>query len=223
MLSSVIRSSTRRHVHGMRRSALPSCYFASIRAFTTKNKAFRTNSLKDWAKTEETSNEAVIKTMVTKFETHAQKVVPWFHKMMPDLYFQSVPLADRLDHLRLLAAFQGHAKPPQVGAWSSDGAQLTIMLNNVGEELSRSKELLKLLQSDTVPAAVEIGADKENIYLSRVSRYMSKDESVTMILFQYGAGRVYNPNANTSARVSVNRENVLKYSKDLQNNICTFS
>eukprot|EP00941_MAST-03F_sp_MAST-3F-sp1_P003753 g3753.t1 len=203
---------------GVVRGVVPRLALRSLASTSSGDESLnisRSESLKSWVDSSaQVTNDSVTLRMVNAYQTDASEIVPWFHEQMPDLYFQSVPLSDRLDHLRLLTTFHGSvAKPPQVAAWSSDGTQLTILINNLkGEEDASAGKLLKMLQpSDVVPASVE--TKDGHTLLSRVSRFVSKDNSLTVMLFQYGSQRVLNPNAGVpkSEKIAVNRENVLKW------------
>merc|ERR1740130_1248581 len=117
-----------------------------------------------------------------------EKVVPWFHKMMPQAYFLSTSLERRVWHLTAITSMLngglsdgGISKQSQEAfLWSPDGSELLFMTKGSSDHLnSLNSDFRELMRSSSsVPAVVE-GPDGTKRPLARVNKFSALDSSFT--------------------------------------------
>jgi len=146
------------------------------------------------------TQKAIIHELTQEQTQTINSVVPWFLDNMPSCYFRQVTEKFRMEHIKAISAIRDAKMDLHMNlkARLPDG-RLVLTFIRPGKKGGRLVDLVKLLPRN------------DNLFLSRVQSFMSKDKSLSLSLFIYGDEKKCSPNDIEKAGA-----HILNYAKILQ-------
>jgi len=146
------------------------------------------------------TQKAIIHELTQEQTQTINSVVPWFLDNMPSCYFRQVTEKFRMEHIKAISAIRDAKMDLHMNlkARLPDG-RLVLTFIRPGKKGGRLVDLVKLLPRN------------DNLFLSRVQSFMSKDNSLSLSLFIYGDEKKCSPNDIEKAGA-----HILNYAKLLQ-------
>ena len=149
------------------------------------------------------TQQAIIYELSRKTANTIEQVVPWFLENMPESYFQQVPEAFRMDHIKAIAAIKD--------------AQMDLFLN-LQSHLPDGRLVLTFVRPSTAPGTLLHMVEQlpwrtntpDFVPLTRLHVFSTKDDTMSLNMFVYG-------NAQTKAPRMVDAgSSILEYAKQVQ-------